>query len=66
MVWPTYFRRVRVDDPDVGHAVGALHDDLLHVLPDDLEPLGLQALIANDHEELDAVAQQLLRNALAR
>ena len=62
----THLRRVRVDDADVGRAAGALQHDLLHVLPDDLEPARREVVLHDLHEELLHVAQQLLRDALAR
>ena len=61
----THLARVRVDDAHVADAVGAAHDDLLHVLADHAEALRGRVLRAEHHEELLHVAQQLLRDALA-
>ena len=60
-----HLARVRVDDAHVADAVGAAHDDLLHVLADHAEALRGRVLCAEQHEELLHVAQQLLRDALA-
>ena len=62
----TYLGRVRVDDTDVGCTTRPLEHDLFHVLPDNLEAVAEKVLLDDFHEKLLDVAQQLLRDALAR
>lgn len=61
-----HLRRVRVHNANVLEAQRALQHDLLHVLALGVEAVPRQVLVAHDPEELEHVAQQLLRNALAR
>ena len=61
-----YLARVRVDDAHVGEVDRAPHDELLHVAPHVGEARALHVVFADEVEELDDVAQQLLRDALAR
>ena len=66
LIRKAHLARVRVHHAHVRHAVRAAHDDLLHVLADHAEALRGRVLRAEQHEELLHVAQQLLRDALAR
>ena len=62
----TYLGRVGVDDTDVGRTTRTLQHDFLHVLPNNLKAVAKKILLDDLHEKLLDVAEQLLRDALAR
>ena len=52
-----YLARIRIDDSCVLHASGATHDNLLHVLPDNMEVVCFWVVVANFAKKFDYVAQ---------
>ena len=62
----SYLRRVRIDDPHILHALGSLQHHFFHVLANDCQAARAQLLVAYQIDELLDVAQQFLRDPLAR